>query len=178
MLRIVGLGLSISLFIASLGFKTLILSKGDSSFLPGWVCLLLGFEYLAWFANPLFMFGIVFLLLKRFSLALAASALSAILATTTFFIREAEYNEAGHTASVVGYGAGFYLWLSSISVLLLTSPLATLVTRKRLTTPPKDLIRRSKFQKSSQLFLRPHNEPLPVAMRVSNPDRSSLAIQG
>jgi hypothetical protein len=135
MLRIVGLGLSISLFIASLGFKTLILSKGDSSFLPGWVSLLFGFGYLAWFANPLFVLGVVLLLLKRFSLALAVSALSLILATTTFFIREAEYNEAGHTASVIGYGAGFYLWLASISVLLLTSLLATLVRRKHLTTP-------------------------------------------
>jgi hypothetical protein len=137
MLRIVGLGLSISLFIASLGFKTLILSKGDSSFLPGWVCLLFGFEYLAWFANPLFVLGVVLLLLKRFSLALAVSVLSVILATTTFFIREAEYNEAGYTASVIGYGAGFYLWLSSISVLFLTSLVAALVTRKRLTTPPR-----------------------------------------
>jgi hypothetical protein len=137
MLRIVGLDLSVSLFIASLGFKTLILSKGDSSFLPGWICLLLGFEYLPWFANPVFVLGVIFLLLKRFSLALAASALSAILAITTLCIREAPYNEAGHTASVIGYGAGFYLWLASISVLLLTSLLATLVTRKHLTTPPR-----------------------------------------
>ena len=102
MLRIVGLGLSISLFIASLGFKTLILSKGDSSFLFGLICLLLGFEYLAWFANPLFALGVIFLFLKRFSLAVGASTLSAILATTTLFIREAPYNEAGHMASVIG----------------------------------------------------------------------------
>jgi hypothetical protein len=37
--------------------------------------------------------------------------------------------------------------------------------------------RRFKFQKSSQLFLRTHNETLSVvAMRVSNPDRSPVGI--
>jgi len=136
MLRIAGLVLSVSLFIGSLGFKTLILSKGDSSFLTGLVCLLLGFSYLPWFANPLFFLGILFLSLKRFWLALAASATSAILATTALFIREAPYNEAGHTASVVGYGPGFYLWLASISVLLFTSLLATFLKTQHLTTPP------------------------------------------
>ena len=136
MLRIAGLVLSVSLFIGSLGFKTLILSKGDSSFLTGLVCLLLGFSYLPWFANPLFFLGILFLSLKRFWLALAAPATSAILATTALFIREAPYNEAGHMASVVGYGPGFYLWLASISVLLFTSLLATFLKTQHLTTPP------------------------------------------
>jgi hypothetical protein len=136
MLRIIGLVLSISLFIASLGFKTLILSKADSSFLFGLICLLFGFSYLPWFANPLFVLGVIFLLLKRFSLAVTASALSAILATTTLFIREAPYNEAGHMASVIGYGAGFYLWLAGICVLLLTSLLATFLRTRNLTTSP------------------------------------------
>jgi len=136
MLRIIGLVLSISLFITSTGFKTLILSKGDSSFLFGLVCLLFGFSYLPWFANPLFVLGIIFLVLKRFSLAVAASGLSVILAATTLFIREAPYNEAGHTASVIGYGLGFYLWLGSISVLLLTSLLATFVRTRNLPSTP------------------------------------------
>ena len=135
MLRIIGLVLSKSLFIASLGFKTLILSKGDSSFLFGLICLLFGFSYLPWFANPLFVLGIIFLILKRFSLAVAASALSVILATTTLFIREVPYNEAGHMASIIGYGPGFYLWLGSISVLLLTSLLAACLRTRNLTPP-------------------------------------------
>jgi len=135
MLRIVGLGLSLSLFIASLWFKTLILGKGDSSFLFGLICLLFGFSYLPWFANPLFVLGVIFLLLKRFWLAVAASVLAAILATTTLLIREAPYNEAGHMASVIGYGLGFYLWLASISVLLSTSLLATSLRTQTFTTP-------------------------------------------
>jgi hypothetical protein len=38
--------------------------------------------------------------------------------------------------------------------------------------------RRFKFHKRSQFFIRSHNEPLPVAMRVNDPDRSPLRING
>jgi len=39
--------------------------------------------------------------------------------------------------------------------------------------------RQFKFQKRGQLFVRVHNEPLSVAaMRVNNPDRSPLRING
>jgi len=39
--------------------------------------------------------------------------------------------------------------------------------------------RRFKFQKRSQLFIRSDNETLSVAaVRISNPDRSSVAING
>src|SRR5262245_36326472 len=39
--------------------------------------------------------------------------------------------------------------------------------------------RRFKFEERRQLFIRSHDEPLPVAaMRVSNPDRSALPING
>jgi hypothetical protein len=37
--------------------------------------------------------------------------------------------------------------------------------------------RRCEFQKSSQLFLGTHYEPLPVAMRVNNPDYLPLKVQ-
>ena len=33
-----------------------------------------------------------------------------------------------------------------------------------------------KFYKRSQLFIGAHNEPLSVAMRVNNPDRSPVGI--
>jgi len=38
--------------------------------------------------------------------------------------------------------------------------------------------RRFEFEKSRQLLVRVHNETLSVAMRVNNPDRSSIAIDG
>jgi len=42
-----------------------------------------------------------------------------------------------------------------------------------------DTNRHFQFQKRSQLFIGTHNEPLSVvAVRVSNPDRSPLGING
>jgi hypothetical protein len=113
MIRIAGIVLAAVLFLSSLGFKTLLLSHGDSSFLLGFVCLLFGFSYLAWFANPLFLVSIILLSLNRFGMALATSTASVILAATTFLIQKAPFNEAGHMANVVGYGPGFYLWIAS-----------------------------------------------------------------
>jgi hypothetical protein len=124
MLRIPGIVLAVVLFLSFLGFNTLILSQGDSSFLVGFVCLLFGFSYLAWFANPLFLVSIILLLLNRSGMALATSTVSLILAGTTFLIQKAPFNEAGHMANVVGYGPGFYFWIASMSVILLTSLLS------------------------------------------------------
>jgi hypothetical protein len=70
MLRIAGIVLAAVLFLSSLGLNTLILSHGDSSFLLGFVCLLFGFSYLAWFANPLFVVSIILLSLNRSRMAL------------------------------------------------------------------------------------------------------------
>jgi hypothetical protein len=135
MLRIAGIVLAAVLFLSPLGFNTLILSRGDSSFLIGFACLLFGFSYVAWFANPLFLVSVVFLSLNRSGMALATSTASLILAATTFLIQKAAYNEAGDMANVVGYGLGFYLWIASISVILLTSGLSTKAKRVIAPTP-------------------------------------------
>jgi hypothetical protein len=136
MLRISGIVLAALLFLSSLGLKTLILSHGDSSFLMGFVCLLLGFSYLAWYANPLFLVSIILLSLNRSGMAVATSTASAILAGTTFLIQKVPYNEAGHMADIVGYGLGFYLWIASMSVILLTSVLSTTFGKaKRVIAP-------------------------------------------
>jgi hypothetical protein len=129
MLRIAGIVLAAVLFLSSLGLKTLILSHGDSGFLMGFVCLLFGFSYLAWFANPLFLVSIILLSLNRSGMALAASTASLILAATTFLIQKAPFNEAGHMANVVGYGLGFYLWIASMSAIFLTSVLSTTMAK-------------------------------------------------
>jgi hypothetical protein len=124
MLRIAGIALAAVLFLSSLGFNAFILSQGDSSFLPGFVCFLFGFSYIAWFANPLFLLSFILLSANRSGTALATSAASLILASTTFLIQKVPYNEAGQTAEVVGYGLGCYLWIASMCVILLTSVLS------------------------------------------------------
>ena len=134
--RVAGIVLAAVLFLSSLGFNTLILSQGDSSFLIGFVCLLFGFSYVAWFANPLFLLSVVLLLLNRSGMALATSAASVILATTTFLIHKAPFNEAGHMADVVGYGPGFYLWIASMFVIFVTSVLSTTLWKAKRATAP------------------------------------------
>jgi hypothetical protein len=36
----------------------------------------------------------------------------------------------------------------------------------------------SRFNKRRQLFIGTYNEPLSVAMRINNPDRSSFGVNG
>jgi hypothetical protein len=147
MLRIAGIVLTAVLFLSSLGLKTLILSHGDSSFLTGFVCLLFGFSYLAWYANPLFFVSIILLSLNRSRMALATSTASLILAATTFLIQKAPFNEAGHMANVVGYGLGFYLWIASMFTILLTSVLSMIAGKtgdsRRLQSSPAATTSRS-----------------------------------
>jgi hypothetical protein len=136
MLRIAGIVLAAVLFLSSLGLNTLILSRGDSSFLMGFVCLLFGFSYLAWYANPLFLVSVILLALNRSSMAVATSTASLILAATTFLIQKVPYNEAGHMADVVGYGLGCYLWIASMSVILLTSVFSRTVGKAKRAIAP------------------------------------------
>jgi hypothetical protein len=136
MFRIAGIVLATVLFLLSLGFNTLKLSQGDSSFLLGFVCLLFGFEYLAWLANPFFLVSIILLSLNRSRVALATSTVSVILAATTFLIQKAPFNEAGHMANVVGYGPGFYLWIASMSVIFVTSVLSTTLWKAKRSIAP------------------------------------------
>lgn len=131
MIRIAGIVLAAVLFLSSLGLKTLLLSHGDSSFLPGFVCLLFGFSYVAWFANPLFVASIILLSINRSGMALVTSTASVILAATTFLIQKAPFNEAGHMANVVGYGLGFYLWIASMCVIVLTSVFSATVGKAK-----------------------------------------------
>ena len=69
-------------------------------------------------------------------MALATSAASLILAATTLLIQKAPFNEAGHMANVVGYGLGFYLWIASMSAILVTSVLSTTVGNAKSVIAP------------------------------------------
>jgi hypothetical protein len=118
--RVTGAVLAFTLFVTSLGFNTFILSEGDPGFLFGLICLLFGFGYLQWYANPLFFLSLLLVVIGS-RLAMVTSALSLILALSVFSIQRVPYSEAGDKADVIGYGPGFFLWLASILVLMLTS---------------------------------------------------------
>lgn len=118
--RAMGVGLAVTLFVISLGFNTLISSEGDPSFLVGLICLLFGFGYLTWYANPLFFLSAL-LVVKGSRWAAGTSVLSLALALSALSIQRIPIDESGHEADVIAYGTGFFLWLASILVLLLSS---------------------------------------------------------
>lgn len=135
--RTYGMVLALVLFAASLGFHTVILSRGDPSFLLGVICLLCGFGYFPWYANPLLALSVVFLFLRSPRWAFGTSALSLALAVSTVFIHQLPYNEAGSEAPVVGYGPGFFLWLGSIAVFASTCLLSSLAQGPVQAHPPE-----------------------------------------
>jgi hypothetical protein len=101
---------------------------GDNSFVPGWVCLILGYIFLPWCANPLFVIGCGCLGFRRN----AAAFLCGLGATVL----------AGLTPKLFGFddlGAGFYVWVASTVLLtLFAGARAYLVRAHRLPPSPGD----------------------------------------
>jgi hypothetical protein len=128
-MRFLALGISLVCFGASLCFNTILFSPGDSSFLLGIVCLLLGWSSIQWFANPCFVMSAIRLKQKRYVAAAVWSSVATALALSTFSLREIVANEAGQKSPIVGYGPGFYLWLVSI-VTILIGAIACMILQK------------------------------------------------
>jgi hypothetical protein len=118
--RKAGICVAVVLFVASLGCNTLLYGP-ESSFLVGLVCLLFGMSYLSWYANPFIVFSGLLLLEEKPVWAAGVAAIATGLALSALSIQEIERNEAGTMAPVIGYGAGFYLWVGCTVVLLLTA---------------------------------------------------------
>lgn len=73
---------------------------------------------LAWLANPL-IFIVWFNYSKRPKLSLVLSVLATICALSFLSVESLIINEAGHTKKVIGYGVGYWLWLSSCLILVI-----------------------------------------------------------
>jgi len=119
--RRTGLVLATILFVFSLAFNTFLPAEGEPSFLLGIICLLFGFGYAAWYANPMLLISAVLLRFNKTRLALLTSALALSLGSSALLIDKVPYNEAGDDAEVIGYGLGFLMWLGSMLVVLLVS---------------------------------------------------------
>ena len=94
-------------------------SFGVIAFLLGWLNFnLIG---LIWLANPLFIISLrLFFCAKKQNLALALTGIALILALSFMQIQEIIKTEAGHKGEIDGYQPGYWLWLTSISLLLIT----------------------------------------------------------
>lgn len=104
---------TIALFTPAFAF-----AAGDSSFILGMVCLLFGWGKLAWYANPILLAAYIAFLKKKDVLTTILSVAALAVAATTLSIEEVPRNSSGTLTRVVGFGLGFYFWLSSMAVLL------------------------------------------------------------
>jgi hypothetical protein len=100
-------------------------------FLFGWFgALFLGDTYFAWFANPFFITAI-FVNRKSpvWSLILSVIALSIALS----FIKGGTVllNEAGHEGYITKLQLGYWLWISSLILMLVSSIVGTILIVKR-----------------------------------------------
>lgn len=117
-------GASWILFGTSLCLPALELSNGSPSWgisllLLGWLGVIAG--SVAWFANPLLLIANHSLRQHHVRLALSVSLLASAVALSTPTLSTVMVDGAGNTASVIGYGFGFYLWLGSCLVTCLGS---------------------------------------------------------
>jgi hypothetical protein len=87
--------------------------------LIGWLGIL--DNVYAWYANPLLLLILCLLILKQYRWALLAGIPCLVLAYSTLLMREMTVNEAGGRQRIVGYGSGFYLWLASCTIPVLTA---------------------------------------------------------
>jgi hypothetical protein len=102
--------------------------EGHSGFLPGFVCLVFGAfaGQPAWFANPLYFAAVIALMKKKNYITIFFSCFALAAAAATVSIKQIPKNEAGDMTAVVGYGPGFYLWVSSMLVVLVAAGIGIL----------------------------------------------------
>ena len=122
-IRRIAFVLSGTLYGISLFCPVFTFQEGNSGFLPGFVCLAFGAfaRQIAWYANPLYFVALIALGMKKRYITALFSCSALAIALATLSIKQIERNEAGDMTAVVGYGAGFYLWLSSMFVVLVAA---------------------------------------------------------
>jgi hypothetical protein len=90
-------------------------------FLTGWMGIFCGsLACIAWLANPLFFIALILFLRNRKAAALIC--LLAFLFAASFLLAHTIIkDEAGNYARITQYKAGYWLWLGSIGMLLVTT---------------------------------------------------------
>ena len=93
--------------------------------LTGWDVLKVGWQgigvkLLAWYANPLFAIGVVAFAGRFFGFAGVVSGFGLVLALTSFAAREIAAG-SGFPLPTLTLKAGFFIWLTSLCILLVIS---------------------------------------------------------
>jgi len=89
---------------------------GTATFFMGWLGVFYGGAGLCWLANPI---GVASALMMRSYplIALLASAFALIIALAFLCFDKVVANEAPTYAKIIGYKAGYWLWIGSMAVL-------------------------------------------------------------
>ena len=134
--NILGIGIGI-IFLSSLTMECYLVN-GDSSIGSfGLIALLLGwlnFDLigLIWLANPLFLLSLsLFFINKKTKLALITSLISSILAISFTQIDKIIKDEGGFSGEITDYLLGYWLWATSIFLLLIILMLNELLINKK-----------------------------------------------
>lgn len=113
----------VAIWAASLALPALAIE--GAAVLTGWDVLRTGWQgagvhLLAWYANPLFVAGVVAVAARYYGLAGVVSGLGVVLALTSFAAREIAAG-AGFPLPALLLRAGFFVWLGALCALMVLS---------------------------------------------------------
>lgn len=104
------------------GSEGIVSEKGWSYFFMGSIVIIGGgtFEWLIWLANPISLYAIILLLKnKKSTIKFSLTAFLIALSFTTW--QKILISESGKNGKIISLELGYYLWLSSIFLLLIGS---------------------------------------------------------
>jgi len=102
-------------------------SFGLISFLLGW--LNVSWSGISWLANPL-LFLSYFFLFKNPKWAIGFSFIALCFSLSFLFVDKIIIDEAGNSGKINGYLSGYWLWVSSIGVVFITSLVLSFCAKK------------------------------------------------
>jgi hypothetical protein len=131
---------SVCLFVASLfndGYY--IEASNPRAWAPAWGLLLIGWLGLAygtfaWLGNPALLAAWILFFTKKPTLSLLAALVALAFMVSFLFQQTIVSSEAPTYSHIVGYGTGYWLWLTSAVLQVIGSAVATLQTKFQAST--------------------------------------------
>ncbi|MCW1148549.1 hypothetical protein [Flavobacterium lacisediminis] len=125
-LRLIIFVLSCILFIISLTQTAYITEPADSiashafiAFLTGWLNFM--GPGISWFANPLLIISWILLLNNKIKFSLISSFISVLFCLSFLLFNKIALDEAVNYGEILGYGTGYWFWLTSCIIALIGS---------------------------------------------------------
>ena len=124
--KIIVVSMSVCLFFASFFWPAYVVDRANgvadpiAIFLTGWMGVFTGsFACIAWLANPLFVIALILFVRNR-SAAIFVCLLAFVVAASFLLFHTIIDDEAGHYATITEHKTGYWLWLGSIGMLLIS----------------------------------------------------------